>query len=176
MRIRQVKPEFWSDPSIGRLRLDERLTYIGLWQIADDDGWFVWEIPHVAARLYPFDAVRAREALVERTGARLIADGHLAVHPDCRCVQVVRLAVHQRVGTRPSYRGRDAHRAHSAIANGSRRSSATVEGRGNMEQGSSRAASRPRATPTRVLAGDDARAIRDSFRRLGLPVDPEPAP
>lgn len=37
-RIRSIKPEFWKHEQLGRLSMGARLTYIGLWNMADDAG------------------------------------------------------------------------------------------------------------------------------------------
>lgn len=54
-RIRSIRPEFWEDPVIGRLSRDARLTYIGLWNIADDEGRLRWNLKKIEADLYSFD-------------------------------------------------------------------------------------------------------------------------
>lgn len=64
MRIRQVKPEFWSDPDMAELSPAVRLTYIGLWNIADDSGWFVADATYIGHELYGYDARSEREAAV----------------------------------------------------------------------------------------------------------------
>lgn len=38
MRIRTIKPEFWKSESVGRLSRDAKLLFIGLWNLADDEG------------------------------------------------------------------------------------------------------------------------------------------
>ena len=54
MRIRSVKPEFWTDRICGRWPADLKLFYVGLWNFADDDGRFEWEPQLIRAALYPF--------------------------------------------------------------------------------------------------------------------------
>lgn len=55
MRIRTVKPEFWISESVGRLTRDSRLTFIGLWSVADDHGRFRADPRYLAGQLYPYD-------------------------------------------------------------------------------------------------------------------------
>lgn len=38
MRIRSIKPEFWTSEDIGALCWDDRLLFIGLWSYVDDNG------------------------------------------------------------------------------------------------------------------------------------------
>ena len=38
MRIRSIRPEFWSSEDIAALDWHERLVYIGLWSYVDDNG------------------------------------------------------------------------------------------------------------------------------------------
>ena len=52
MRIRQVKPAFWTDARIAALPAPARLFYIGLWMVADDAGWLRWDPSQIANELY----------------------------------------------------------------------------------------------------------------------------
>jgi hypothetical protein len=61
MRIRCVKPEFWSSESIGRLSRDARLLFIGLWSFADDSGRGRGAFPAIWGNLLPYD----KDALTE---------------------------------------------------------------------------------------------------------------
>jgi hypothetical protein len=38
MRIRSIKPEFWTSEDIAALDWDARLIFIGLWSYVDDNG------------------------------------------------------------------------------------------------------------------------------------------
>jgi hypothetical protein len=66
VRIRQVRPEFFTDHVMGALPADVRLTYIGLWCVADDAGWMTWDVDQIAAQLYPYESIRSRTRRVER--------------------------------------------------------------------------------------------------------------
>lgn len=111
VRIRQVRPEFFSDPIVSRLTADVRLTYIGLWCVADDAGWLVWDVPNIGALLYPYESVRVRERRVERAGEGLIASARMVLHP-CLCALIPRLEDHQKIGGNKSFTVRDKHRVH----------------------------------------------------------------
>ena len=55
MRIRQIKPQFWIDEDLGSIPRDARLTYVGLWNLADDRGVFEWRPARILIQLYPYD-------------------------------------------------------------------------------------------------------------------------
>ena len=40
MRIRTIKPDFWTDAKVSKLTYLARLLFIGLWNVADDEGRF----------------------------------------------------------------------------------------------------------------------------------------
>ena len=90
LRIRNVKPTFWSDAKLARIPLDVRLFYIGLWQTADDDGWFEWEAEQIAMDL------RLRETFVRRAMAVLVESERVRLH-DCGHGEVPHLTEHQRL-------------------------------------------------------------------------------
>jgi hypothetical protein len=113
MRIRQVRPEFFTDPVTGHLPPAVQVAYIGLWCVADDAGWLDWDVPQLGALLYPYKSVRAREALIEKAGTALVAVGRLAVM-DCGCARIPTLAAHQKIGGNKSYTARDKHETHAA--------------------------------------------------------------
>lgn len=76
MRIRTIKPEFWTNPKIGRLKRDERLLFLGLLNLADDQGVFSNNAALIKAQLFAYDK-DLRESSVEAwlkslTNARLI--------------------------------------------------------------------------------------------------------
>lgn len=54
-RIRTLKPSFWGDEKVARLSRDERLTFIGLVSMADDDGRFLASPSAVAGFIFPND-------------------------------------------------------------------------------------------------------------------------
>lgn len=96
MRIRQVKPAFWADAKIASLPHDARLFYIGLWMLADDDGWLRWDVAEIGKELYGFEGRASREKRIERMTAAIseALPGKLTRH-DCGHVELPKLAVHQ---------------------------------------------------------------------------------
>lgn len=51
-RIRTIKPEFWRSPDIMQLDHFQRLLYIGLWNLADDEGRGEYNAAAIAADLF----------------------------------------------------------------------------------------------------------------------------
>jgi hypothetical protein len=155
VRIRQVRPEFFTDAVVSALPADVRLTYIGLWCVADDAGWLVWDVAQVAAMLYPYESIRVRTRRVEKAGADLVGSGRMAL-PGCGCAFIPTLSVHQKIGGNKSFTVRDKHPVHTSLDESARNVRV-----GNGSEG--RVNGRERA--------NEEPAILDAFRRQGLPVD-----
>lgn len=113
MRIRQIRPEFFTDPVTAHLSPVVRLTYIGLWCVADDAGWLVWDVPQIGALLYPYKSVHAREHVVTQAGEVLVAAGRLRIN-ECGCALIPTLTTHQKIGGNKSFPVRDKHRVHTS--------------------------------------------------------------
>jgi hypothetical protein len=64
MRIRTIRPEFWESPQVGKLSINARLTFIGLWNLADREGRLKDRPEHIAIKLFPYD--RLKPAHLER--------------------------------------------------------------------------------------------------------------
>ena len=53
MRGRYLMREYWSDSDLFlRLTAEEREFYIGLWMLADDEGWLPRNVPEIGSRTY----------------------------------------------------------------------------------------------------------------------------
>jgi hypothetical protein len=101
MRIRTIKPEFWSHPVIGRLADAEKLMAIGLLNVADDDGYFLADETLIRNAIRPFDesSTNTRRALEALSKAGWIA---VREHPEQGKIGlVVNFSKHQRID-RPS--------------------------------------------------------------------------
>lgn len=55
MRIRTIKPEFWTDSLMVSMPRDVRLLYIGLWNVSDDHGWLPDDANQIKMLLFPGD-------------------------------------------------------------------------------------------------------------------------
>jgi hypothetical protein len=97
MRIRSVKPEFWTSEKVGKLSRDARLVFIGLFNLADDEGRFRAAPSMVAGALLPYDEDGQRvvkKALDELAAKRLV---RLYSHDDCSYGWVIGFSEHQAI-------------------------------------------------------------------------------
>lgn len=162
MRIRQVRPEFFTDPVMAGLAAPVRLTYIGLWCVADDAGWLRWDVPQIGAILYPFEVAKRRERALVAASLALVDAGRLVIL-DCNCAQIPTLPRHQRVAGNQSFTARDAHKKHAsspALLQGATGSPVEV---GNVEERRVEVNGRSGAKKDEALLA--------AFRRQGMPVD-----
>jgi hypothetical protein len=159
MRIRQVRPEFFTDSVVGHLTPAVRLTYIGLWCVADDAGWLEWDVHQIAVQLYPYESVRVREGRIEGAAVALVAAGRMVMH-ECGCAVIPKLSEHQKIGGNKSFAARDAHQVHT-------RPDLYPGKVGYGMVGNGRVNARASANGTTT----EHEALMDSYRRQGLPVD-----
>jgi hypothetical protein len=155
VRIRQVRPEFFTDAVTAKLTPSVQITYIGLWCISDDGGWLAWDVRQIGALLYPYKSVRARERTVSDAGSALSEAGRLILYP-CGCAYIPKLADHQRIGGTKSFTARDKHRVHTNMDLSAR----------NVTLGN-----------VTLVAREDGRPLREKVdlapqvaERIGLPV------
>jgi hypothetical protein len=138
MRIRAVRPDFWSDETLGHLPDPVRLFYIGLWCVSDDAGWFEYHAAQLGAALYPYRPVRSRERDIERYMVALVELERIVLYP-CGCGYIPTMARHQALGGRPSYAIRDKHKKHDVRTNTDAsvplRTAEAVEIRGDKNRG-----------------------------------------
>lgn len=84
MRGRYLMREYWSDSDLFlRLTADERETYIGLWMLADDDGWLPRDVPAIAASLYRYLDRGPREEKVRLAVEKLRRLGKIESNKCC---------------------------------------------------------------------------------------------
>ena len=109
-----MRPEFFTDPVMASLSAQVRLTYIGLWCVADDAGWLRWDVPQIGAQLFPFDTPRRRESALLETLADLLRTGRVVLHP-CGCLFIQHLVDHQRIGGNKNINALIIHRVHTGM-------------------------------------------------------------
>lgn len=97
MRIRQVKPSFFKDARMAELPAAVRLTYIGLWMLADDAGYYRWDASEAGLELYGYESRGKRERDVSKHLAALVEAGRLT-DLGCGHVLIPTLVDHQRFG------------------------------------------------------------------------------
>lgn len=54
-RQRMIKPKFWDDVKIGKLKRDARLIYIGMWNFSDDMGVIISDSVYLKSKIFPYD-------------------------------------------------------------------------------------------------------------------------
>lgn len=54
-RIRTIKPEFWTDEKVGELKRDERLLFLGLLNLADDEGIVKATPAFIKGQIFAYD-------------------------------------------------------------------------------------------------------------------------
>jgi hypothetical protein len=76
MRIRTIKPDFWTDAKVSKLTYLARLLFIGLWNVADDEGRFKSDPRILKGSVFPVDDKTTVEkitgALSELSVSRLV--------------------------------------------------------------------------------------------------------
>lgn len=77
MRIRAIKPEFWTDARVGEWDAQQALFFVGLWQVADDSGRLRLDPRLIRAELDPFDAKFGGVAGVEELLEELVRLGRV---------------------------------------------------------------------------------------------------
>ena len=111
MRGRYLMREYWSDSDLFlRLTSEERELYQGLWMLADDEGWLVWDVPGIAAAIYHFMDRAPREAKV-RTGVTKLARIGKVKRFKC-CIFMAAVARYPRAGKKSTIH-KDEHQLHS---------------------------------------------------------------
>jgi hypothetical protein len=71
MRIRTIKPEFWTDKKVASWDHFTRLLFIGLWSAADDHGRGSAEAARLSSELFPYDLSRDPSETLARVAASL---------------------------------------------------------------------------------------------------------
>jgi hypothetical protein len=112
-RIRQIKPSWFLDKALRRgTSADAREFYIGLWMLADDAGYLVWDTERIGAELYPYDSTAARERRVEAWATQLEtldeATPHLVVWT-CGHARVPKMPGHQRIAGKQTLSVKERH-------------------------------------------------------------------
>jgi hypothetical protein len=64
-RTRLIRPSFFTDELMARLSVSTRLAYIGLWTLADDDGFFDRRPAEIGMALFGYEAPSRRLKRIE---------------------------------------------------------------------------------------------------------------
>jgi len=124
-RNRMIRSTFWVDEKIGRLSYPERLTFIGLWTFADDNGVGRAHPAAMKGNIFPYDkisTVRFEKFLQHLAEEKLI---YLYEVDKQRYYQVVNFLKHQKINrptpsTLPMFAGRQkSPSTHGGLTDGS---------------------------------------------------------
>lgn len=96
-RIRTIKPGFFTSEDVAQLSIRARLTWIGLWTYADDNGRGKDNTRLIKAALYPLDDITLRQ--VDEDMAELDAAGRIVRYEvdGSPYFEIVAWAEHQRI-------------------------------------------------------------------------------
>lgn len=64
-RIRTIKPDFWTDETLGECSPTARLLFVGTWNLADDHGNLERSSRQLKAQLFPYDNFDCEPFVVE---------------------------------------------------------------------------------------------------------------
>jgi hypothetical protein len=83
-RIRTIKPEFWTDETVGECSIPARLLFIATWNIADDRGNLERSTKQLKVQVFPYDTVDVEKLVRELLKLRLLTeyevDGKIFLH------------------------------------------------------------------------------------------------
>ena len=93
-RIRNVKPELWTDEKFVALSAMARLLFIGLWNFADREGRMIYSPKRIKMQIFPADVVE-----VEHLADELVNLGMVTIYEasNARILQVTNFKKHQHV-------------------------------------------------------------------------------
>lgn len=103
-RIRNIKPDFWTDEKLVELDPWERLLFIGIWNFVDDEGFMPYSPKRIKMQIFPGDSLEVSRGLQNliSIGALTLFDSEMG-----KVIKVTNWMKHQRVSNpSPSkYRG-----------------------------------------------------------------------
>lgn len=94
MRIRTIKPTFWTNDELAELDALTRLLFIGLWNMADVRGRLEDRPKRIKAAILPYDDCSVDAALDALAHAGFIIR---YTYGDLCCIQIVNFEKHQRI-------------------------------------------------------------------------------
>ena len=135
MRIRTVKPEFWTDEKVGELSLTSRLLFIALLNYADDEGNFKCSLKQIKIYSFPYDDIDIQPYLNELVEHRFMIP---YVVENTSYIHIVNFKKHQKIN-RPSPAMHPLFNEYSMsnhvlFTNNSQRKEGRKEGKGKDEE------------------------------------------
>lgn len=163
-RTRLIRPEFFSDGLMARLSVATRLSYIGLWTLCDDAGYFERDVPQIAAELFRYDGPVRREKAIAKALEELVGVDRVR-YLDCGEHGIVPTIPDHRIkGGEPLYTVRKRHERRCSV--GIRR---TTDNSVSVSVSDSVSESVSNGAQARTKKEHDA--YLDALRRRGHPVD-----
>jgi len=97
MRSRIIRPEFWSDEKLGSLSFMERLLYIGMWNVADDEGLLRASPLYLRSVIFAYDEIKA--TLIDEALKKLKDLGfiYVYIHEKQSYAWIIKFRVHQKI-------------------------------------------------------------------------------
>jgi hypothetical protein len=135
MRIRTVKPEFWTDEKVGELTLTSRLLFIALLNYADDEGNFKCSMKQIKIYSFPYDDIDIQPYLNELVQHKFMIP---YVVENTSYIHIVNFKKHQKIN-RPSppmhpIFNEYSMSNHVLFTNSSQRKEGRKEGKGKEEE------------------------------------------
>lgn len=93
-RIRNIKPDFWTDEKLVELEAIDRLLFIGIWNFADDEGYVPFSPKRIKMQVFPGDSLDISRGLQNLISARLLS---LYDSEAGKVLRVTNWAKHQKV-------------------------------------------------------------------------------
>jgi hypothetical protein len=93
-RIRTIKPEFWTDESVGECSVSARLLFIASFNFADDQGGLDRSAKQLKAQAFPYDAIDCEPLVLELIRAGLFIEYEVA---DRKYLHIKGFRKHQKV-------------------------------------------------------------------------------
>jgi len=97
-RIRTIKPEFWTDETLGECSPIARLLFVAALNFADDNGNLERSARQLKAQAFPYDSIDCEPLVLEMIRAGLFIEYHVA---DRKYLHIKGFLTHQRID-RPS--------------------------------------------------------------------------
>lgn len=93
-RIRNIKPDFWTDEKLVELEPIERLLFIGLWNFADDKGYLPYSPKRIKMQVFPGDSIE-----ISRGIQSLISGGQVTLYDSAegKVLHITNWDKHQKV-------------------------------------------------------------------------------
>lgn len=93
-RIRNIKPDFWTDEKLVELEPWERLLFIGIWNFVDDEGYMPYSPKRITMQIFPGDSLEVSRGL-----QNLISIGALTLYDSTsgQVLKVTNWEKHQKV-------------------------------------------------------------------------------